>query len=99
MDHSRPISDNAARSARVALNVNNALSRTVGVHPVLAWVFTIALGLSPVLLMSTMDGGSAGYYGLVLLSFIVLAWVRRPAVGTVWCDNRREYLWMVAGMC
>jgi O-antigen ligase len=98
MDHSRPISDNAARSARVALNVNNALPRTAGVHPVLAWVFTIALGLSPVLLMSTMDGGSAGYYGLVLLSFIVLAWVRRPAVGTVWCDNRREYLWMVAGM-
>jgi O-antigen ligase len=98
MDHSRPIGHNADRSARVALNVNHALSRPAGIHPALAWVFTVALGLSPVLLMSTMDGGSAGYYGLVLLSFIVLAWVRRPALGTNWCDNRREYLWMVAGM-
>ncbi len=78
--------------------MNHALSRPAGIHPALAWVFTMALGLSPVLLMSTMDGGSAGYYGLVLLSFIVLAWVRRPAHGTTWCDNRREYLWMVAGM-
>ncbi|WNH48313.1 O-antigen ligase family protein [Stenotrophomonas aracearum] len=78
--------------------MNHALSRPAGIHPALAWVFTVALGLSPVLLMSTMDGGSAGYYGLVLLSFIVLAWVRRPALGTNWCDNRREYLWMVAGM-
>jgi O-antigen ligase len=98
MDHSRPISHNADRSAQVALNVNHALSRPAGIHPVLAWVFTAALGLSPVLLMSTMDGGSAGYYGLVLLSFIVLAWVRRPVQGTAWCDNRREYLWQVAGM-
>ena len=98
MDHSRPIRHNADRPARIALNVNHALSRPAGIHPALAWVFTVALGLSPVLLMSTMDGGSAGYYGLVLLSFIVLAWVRRPAEGTAWCDNRREYLWMVAGM-
>jgi len=98
MDHSRPIGHNADRSARVALNVNHAPSRPAGIHPALAWVFTVALGLSPVLLMSTMDGGSAGYYGLVLLSFIVLAWVRRPAQGATWCDNRREYLWMVAGM-
>jgi len=98
MDHSGPISDNADRSARVALNVNNALSRPAGIHPVLAWVFTVALGLSPVLLMSTMDGGSAGYYGLVLLSFIVLAWVRRPVEGARWCDNAREYRWMVLGM-
>jgi len=98
MGHSRPIGHNADRSARVALNVNHAPSRPAGIHPALAWVFTVALGLSPVLLMSTMDGGSAGYYGLVLLSFIVLAWVRRPAQGTTWCDNRREYLWMVAGM-
>ncbi|WP_312325709.1 O-antigen ligase family protein [Stenotrophomonas sp.] len=78
--------------------MNHAPSRPAGIHPALAWVFTVALGLSPVLLMSTMDGGSAGYYGLVLLSFIVLAWVRRPAQGATWCDNRREYLWMVAGM-
>jgi O-antigen ligase len=85
-------------SARVALNVNNALPRNTGANPVLAWVFTVVLGLSPVLLMSTLDGGSAGYYGLVLLSFIVLAWVRRPATGTAWCDNRREYLWMGLGV-
>lgn len=98
MDHSQTISHNADRSARPASNVNNALSRPAGINPILAWVFTGALGLSPVLLMSTMDGGSAGYYGLVLLSVIVLAWVRRPVQGTVWCDNRREYLWMVSGM-
>ncbi|MFI8717406.1 O-antigen ligase family protein [Stenotrophomonas sp. NPDC077464] len=98
MDHSRPISHNADRSALLAPNVNNPLSRPAGVNPILAWLFTGALGLSPVLLMSTMDGGSAGYYGLVLLSFIVLAWVRRPTQGARWCDNRRDYLWMVAGM-
>ena len=64
----------------------------------LAWAFTIALGLSPVLLMSTLDGGSAGYYLLVLLSIIVLFVVRPAAPGQVWCDNRREYVWMGVGV-
>ncbi|MCC7634368.1 O-antigen ligase family protein [Stenotrophomonas rhizophila] len=74
------------------------LSRPAAANPVLAWAFTIALGLSPVLLMSTMDGGSAGYYLLILLSFVVLAVVRAPAPGHAWCANRREYVWLGLGM-
>ena len=74
------------------------LSRHASANPVLAWAFTIAMGLSPVLLMSTMDGGSAGYYLLILLSFIILAVVRAPAPAHTWCANRREYLWLGLGM-
>ncbi len=78
--------------------MTHPLSPTAGIPPVLAWAFTLALGVTPVLLMSTTDGGSAGYYLLVLLSMIVLAVVRPSQAGQRWCDNRREYVWMVAAM-
>ena len=39
----------------------------------LAWMFTVALGLSPALLMSSASGGSAGFYVLVGLSIVVVA--------------------------
>lgn len=78
------------------MNPSSAVS--TGAPPWLAWAFTLVLGLTPVLLMSTTDGGSAGYYLLILLSFIVLATVRSAPVPGRWCNNRREYQWMVAAM-
>lgn len=114
MDHYGTISDNAARSPdpgmeagepvpplslrRIAQIVTMSPLRPARANLALAWAFTIALGLSPVLLMSTLDGGSAGYYLLVLLSIIVLVVVRPAAPGQVWCDNRREYVWMGVGV-
>jgi O-antigen ligase len=78
--------------------VNPSSAVSTGAPPGLAWAFTLVLGLTPVLLMSTTDGGSAGYYLLILLSLIVLATVRSPSALGRWCNNRREYQWMVAAM-
>lgn len=68
-------------------------SRTSGF---LAGAYTVALGALPTLLMLTMEGGSAGFYLVILLSLILL--LMPSASPALLPGSVRRYAWMGIGM-